>query len=69
MENEIYLMVEGLEADRKAAQKITGRIQKMPGIEVVSVDPTRGSVSVTGGDLDQLMIEDTIESMGYQLLR
>lgn len=67
MENEILLQVEGLDG-KKCEDKITREIAMMPGVELVQVNTEKGLVSVTGGDLDQLQIIDTIESMGYTAL-
>ena len=67
MENEILLWVEGMNG-RQCEDKITGGIVKMPGVELVQVNAQKGTVSVTGGDLDQLQIIDIIESLGYTTL-
>ena len=67
MENEVVLRFEGLEQEG-ACQEIAQYIQKMPGIEYVDVHPS-GRVTVVGGDIDQLGLEDDIEAMGYPLLR
>ena len=65
VENEILLHVHGMEG-RKTEDKITQKIaEEMPGIELIQVNAKKGTVSVTGGDLDQLGIIDIIESMGY----
>lgn len=68
MGNELSFVAEGL-GDGKASKRITDQISRLPGIEFVSVDPDRGTITVTGGDLDNMLIEDAIELMGYQLLR
>ena len=68
MENEIVMKFEGIQPGI-AREKILRRIQKMPGIEYVDVDPGRGTVTVMGGDIDRLTIEDEIESLGYPLVR
>ena len=65
MENEIVLRVTGL--DDKGAERIMRKIQEMPGIELVSADKKLGHVTVIGGDIDQLSIEDSIESLGYRI--
>ena len=67
MENEILLHVEGMQG-KKCEDKIVGKITKMPGVEMVQVNARKGTVSVTGGDLDQLEIVDIVESMGYTTL-
>ncbi len=68
MGNELSFVVDGLQ-DGKGPKRITDRISKMSGIEFISVDPDRGTITVTGGDLDHMLIEDSIESLGYRLLR
>ena len=68
MENEIVMKFEGIEA-KGAKEKILRRIQKMPGIEYAGVDVSAGTVTVIGGDIDRLNIEDDIESLGYPLVR
>jgi len=68
VENEIVLKVEGLELDG-AREKILGRVGKMPGIEYLEVDEYYGTVTVLGGDIDRLGLEDEIEGMGYRVLR
>jgi len=67
MENEILLRVEGMNG-RKCEDKIVSGITRMPGVELVQVNAERGTVSVTGGDLDQLQLVDIIESLGYTAL-
>jgi len=64
MENEILLYVEGLSGE-KSEDRITSEIARMPGVELVQVNARKGTVSVTGGDLDQLQLVDIIESLGY----
>ena len=68
MENEIVLKVEGLEMDG-ASEKIRRCAEKMPGIEYLSVDEYAGTVTVLGGDIDRLGLEDEIEGMGYRVVR
>jgi len=68
MENEIVLKVEGLELDG-AKEKIIRRAEKMPGIEYLNVDEEAGTVTILGGDIDRLGLEDEIEGMGYQVVR
>ena len=68
METEIVLKFEGLK-NKSDCEKILRRIQKMPGIEYVGVDSPRGIVTVIGGDIDRLAIEDDIESLGFPLVR
>ncbi|MCL2857485.1 MAG: heavy-metal-associated domain-containing protein [Oscillospiraceae bacterium] len=68
MENEIVLKVEGLEIEG-AKEKILRRAEKMPGIEHLSIDEDAGTVTVIGGDLDRLGLEDEIEGLGYQIVR
>jgi len=67
MENEVLIHVEGMQG-KKCENKIVARITRMPGVEMVQVNPRKGVVSVTGGDLDQLQIVDIIESLGYTAL-
>lgn len=67
MENEILLYVEGMRG-RKCEEKIVGEVTRMPGVELVQANARQGTVSVTGGDLDQLQLVDIIESMGYTTL-
>jgi len=67
MENEILLQVEGM-SGKKCEDKITAGIVQMPGVELVQVNAGKGTVSVTGGDLDQLQLIDIIESLGYTTL-
>lgn len=67
MENEILLYVSGM-SGRGCENKIVGEITQMPGVELVQVNAKQGTVSVTGGDLDQLGIVDIIEGMGYKTL-
>lgn len=67
MENEILLHVEGMRG-RKCENKIVSRIAMMPGVELVQANADQGTVSVTGGDLDQLQIVDIVESLGYSSL-
>jgi len=68
METEIVMKFEGLES-KDAKEKILRRIQKMPGIEYVGVDLPQGIVTVIGGDIDRLSLEDEVESLGYPLVR
>ena len=68
MENEIVLNVEGLDLDG-AKEKIQRRAEQMPGIEYLSVDEEAGTVTIIGGDIDRLSLEDEIEGMGYQVVR
>ena len=68
MENEIVLKVEGLELEG-AKEKIVRCAEKMPGIEYLSVDEDTGTLTVLGGDLDRLGLEDEIEGMGYRIVR
>ena len=67
MENEIVLKVEGLELSG-AKEKIQRRTEKMPGIEYLNVDEDAGTVTVIGGDIDRLGLEDEIEAMGYRII-
>lgn len=67
MENEVLLYVSGM-LNRDCENKIVGEITQMPGVELVQANAKQGTVSVTGGDLDQLEIVDIIESMGYKTL-
>lgn len=67
MENEILLHVEGMRG-RACEEKIVRRISMMPGIELVQANARQGTVSVTGGDVDQLGIVDIVESLGYSTL-
>lgn len=67
MENEILLYVEGMRG-RECENKIVRKIAMMPGVELVQANAKQGTVSVTGGDLDQLGIVDIVESMGYTTL-
>jgi len=68
MEDEIVMKFEGID-DEDAKEKILRRIGRMPGIEYVGIDPLSGEVTVMGGDIDRLGIEDDIEGMGYPLVR
>lgn len=68
MENEVYIRVEGMKG-QSCEKKISQQISKMPGVEMVQVNAHKGSVSVNGGDLDQLEIIDIIEGSGYSVLR
>lgn len=67
MENEVLLYVEGMRS-RNCENKIVSRIARMPGVELVQANARQGTVSVTGGDLDQLQIVDIVESLGYSAL-
>lgn len=67
MENEVLLYVSGMQ-NRNCENKIVSEITQMPGVELVQANAKQGTVSVTGGDLDQLGIIDIIESMGYKTL-
>lgn len=67
MENEILLYVSGMQG-RRCENKIVSGITQMPGVELVQVNAKQGTVSVTGGDLDQLGIVDIIEGLGYKTL-
>ena len=67
VENEIVLKVEGLELDG-AKEKIQRCIEKMPGIEYLNVDEDAGTVTIIGGDIDRLTLEDEIEAMGYRVI-
>ena len=67
MENEVLLYVEGMRGSR-CEDQIVRAIARMPGVELVQVNAKKGTVSVTGGDLDQLGIVDAVESLGYQTL-
>ena len=68
MENEIVLKVEGLELEG-AKEKILCSAAKMPGIEYLDIDESAGTITVLGGDIDRLGLEDEIEGMGYQIVR
>ena len=68
MENEIVLKIEGLKTSG-AKEKILRRAGKMPGIEYVDVDEDAGTVTVIGGDIDRLGLEDEIEGIGCQIVR
>lgn len=67
MENEILLYVDGMHS-RRCEEKIVRGITMMPGVELVQANAKQGTVSVTGGDLDQLEIVDIVESLGYSTL-
>ncbi|MCL2056674.1 MAG: hypothetical protein FWH02_05580 [Oscillospiraceae bacterium] len=68
MENEILLYIEGM-ADKKTEDVITLEINRtVPGVELVQVNAEQGTVSVTGGDLDLLHIQDIVESLGYTVI-
>lgn len=67
MENEILLYVEGMKSTR-CEDKIVRKIAMMPGVELVQANAGKGTVSVTGGDLDQLEIVDAVESLGFSTL-
>lgn len=67
MENEVLLHVEGMRGSR-CEDKIVRKIAMMPGVELVQANAKQGTVSVTGGDLDQLGIVDAVESLGYPTL-
>lgn len=66
MENEILLHVVGMQ--KKSEDEITTEIARLPGVELVQVNAGQGTVSVTGGDLDQLQVVDIIETLGYTTL-
>ena len=68
MENEIVMKVEGLR-QKQAKEKILRRIEALPGIEYAGVDAIAGTITVIGGDVDRLGLEDEIEGMGYPLVR
>ena len=68
MENEIVMKFEGLSQGR-AGKKILRKIEVMPGVEYAGVDEDAGIVTVIGGDIDRLSLEDEIEAMGYPLVR
>ena len=68
MEDEIVLKFEGIDS-QDARERILRRIEQMPGIEYVGIDPQSGEVTVMGGDIDRLGIEDDIEGMGFPLVR
>lgn len=67
MENEVLLHVEGMRS-RDCENKVVSQITKMPGVELVQANARQGTVSVTGGDLDQLEIIDIVETLGYTTL-
>lgn len=67
MENEILLRVEGMRG-RTCEEKIVSRIAMMPGIELVQANAKQGTVSVTGGDVDQMEVVDIVESLGFSTL-
>jgi Copper chaperone len=46
-------------------EKIRQKLSEIPGVELVEVDAVRGTVHITGGDLDQMEIRDLIEGIGY----
>jgi hypothetical protein len=50
-------------------QDIIDAIMMLPGIECVVVSPAERSVAVTGADLDYLSICDTIEDLGFTIIR
>ena len=68
MENKVVLKIEGLETDG-AKEKILRRAGKMPGIEYLSVDADTGTITVLGGDIDRLGLEDEIEGLGCRIVR
>ena len=69
MENEIVLKVEGLNMGG-VEEKILRSVGKMPGIEYICVDEYAGTVTVVGGDIDRLKLEDEIEGIiGCQVVR
>ena len=68
MENEVVMKVEGL-GQGQAKKKILRKIEAMPGVEYAGVDQKSGTVTVIGGDIDRLSLEDEIEAMGYPLVR
>ena len=67
MENEILMYVEGM-SGKKCEDIITREICRIPGIELVQVNAGNGTVSVTGGDIDFLYVQDIVESLGYTTL-
>ena len=67
MENEVLLYVEGMRG-QECENKIVAEITQMPGVELVQANARQGTVSVTGGDLDQRGIVDAVEALGYLTL-
>ena len=68
MENEIVMKFEGL-AQQEAEEKVMRCVGQLPGIEYASVDCDSGIVTVIGGDIDRLGLEDSIEALGFPLVR
>lgn len=67
MENNVYLQVEGLFDDR-SKDKIIKSLSQMPGIELIHVDSSEGLIQLSGGDIDQLEVEDIVESLGFRTM-
>jgi len=68
MENEIYMQFDGLSGERDP-ERIIKRLSRIPGLEMVELDPESGRLRLIGGDIDPYFVADTLESFGYPQIR
>ncbi|NNN31106.1 heavy-metal-associated domain-containing protein [Streptomyces sp. S3(2020)] len=59
-------LVTGMSCEHCAAS-ITEEVTQVPGVTVVDVDVTAGSVSVAGTDLDDTLLRAAIVEAGYEV--
>ena len=67
MVNKVRLSVDGINNDSR--QRIIDTIMQLTGIEYVTISENNGEIEVAGMDLDYLQVTDTVESLGYAVLK
>ena len=67
MVNKVRLSVDGI--DDESRQRVIDNIMQLTGIEYVTISENNGEIEVAGMDLDYLQVADTVESLGYAVLK
>lgn len=67
MVNKVRLSVDGINNDSR--QRIIDTIMQLTGIEYVTISENNGEIEVAGMDLDYHQVTDTVESLGYAVLK
>ncbi len=67
MVNKIRLSVDGI--SRQNRQQVIDSIMQLTGIEYVTISKNNGEIEVGGMDLDYMQVTDTVEALGYAVLK
>ena len=67
MVNKVVLSVDGI--SEQSRQRVIDSIMELSGIEYVTISENNGEIEVGGMDLDYMQVADTVEAMGYAVLK